>query len=81
MSRWKSLLAVQGHDIRATQLARRLDTLPERSQLSAAAKQMAAIDAQVAAVDERRGDRTGETEQPRDRLVQPHPVKAVGQRQ
>ncbi len=56
VSRWKSLLAVQGHDIRAVQLARRLDTLPERSQLSAAAKQMAAIDAQVAAVDERRGE-------------------------
>ena len=29
MSRWESLLAVQAHDTRADQLARRLDTLPE----------------------------------------------------
>ena len=56
VSRWESLLAVQGHDIRVVQLARRLDTLPERSQLSAAARQMAAVDTQVAAVDERRGE-------------------------
>ena len=56
MSRWESLLAVQGHDIRVVQLARRLDTLPERSQLSAAARQRATVDAEVAAVDERRGE-------------------------
>jgi predicted nucleic acid-binding Zn-ribbon protein len=56
VSRWASLLAVQGHDIRVVQLARRLDTLPERSQLSAAVRQMAAVDAQVATVDERRDE-------------------------
>ncbi len=56
VSRWDSLLAVQGHDIRVVQLARRLDTLPERSQLSAAAREVAAVDARITAVDERRGE-------------------------
>jgi predicted nucleic acid-binding Zn-ribbon protein len=56
MSRWESLLAVQGHDTRADQLARRLDTLPVRSQLAAAAEQVAAVDGQLASVDERRGE-------------------------
>ena len=56
VSRWESLLAVQGHDIRVVHLTRRLDTLPARSQLSAAARRVAAVDAQLAGVDERRGE-------------------------
>jgi predicted nucleic acid-binding Zn-ribbon protein len=56
MTRWASLLAVQDHDTRLVQLARRLDTLPERSQLAATARQVAAVDARLAAADERRSD-------------------------
>jgi hypothetical protein len=56
MSRWESLLAVQAHDTRADQLARRLDTLPVRSQLATAAEQVADLDRQLASVDQRRGE-------------------------
>ncbi len=56
MSRWESLLTVQGHDTRADQLAHRLETLPVRSQLAALAEQVAGLDRQLAAVDQRRGE-------------------------
>lgn len=56
MSRWESLLTVQGHDTRADQLAHRLETLPLRSQLTAVGEQVAGVDRQLAAVDERRGE-------------------------
>lgn len=56
MSRWESLLLVQGFDTRVDQLTRRLDTLPARAELETVAGQVSAIDRQVAAVDERRGE-------------------------
>lgn len=56
MSRWESLLAVQAHDTRADQLARRLDTLPERAQLVTVAEQVAEVDGRLATVDGRRGE-------------------------
>jgi uncharacterized protein len=56
MSRWESLLVIQGHDTRADQLAHRVETLPARSQLAAATEQIAAVDRELAAVDERRGE-------------------------
>ena len=56
MSRWESLLAVQAHDTRVDQLARRLETLPVRSQLAGVAAQVADLDRQLASVDQRRGE-------------------------
>jgi uncharacterized protein len=56
MSRWESLLLVQGHDTRADQLAHRLETLPVRTQLVAVAEQVAGIDRRLATVDERGGE-------------------------
>lgn len=56
MSRWESLLAVQAHDTRADQLARRLDTLPERAQLVTVSQQVAEVDGRLATVDVRRGE-------------------------
>jgi hypothetical protein len=56
MSRWESLLVVQGHDTRADQLAHRLETLPVRSQLAGVGEQVAAVDRKLAGVDERRGE-------------------------
>jgi hypothetical protein len=56
MSRWESLLAVQGHDTRADQLAHRLETLAVRSQLAGIADQVEAVDRKLAVVDERRGE-------------------------
>jgi predicted nucleic acid-binding Zn-ribbon protein len=56
MSRWESLLAVQAHDTRVDQLARRRDTLPERAQLAAVERQITEIDGRLASVDERRGE-------------------------
>ncbi len=69
MSRWESLLAVQGHDTRADQLARRLDTLPVRSQLATAADQVAALDRQLASVDERRGELTRSQQRLEDEIA------------
>jgi predicted nucleic acid-binding Zn-ribbon protein len=56
MSRWASLLVVQGHDTRADQLAHRLEGLPVRTQLAEVADRTAELDARLATVDERRGD-------------------------
>jgi len=56
MSRWESLLLVQGHDTRADQLAHRLETLPERAKLAEAGAQVAELDGRLAVVDERRGE-------------------------
>lgn len=56
MSRWESLLVVQGHDTRADQLAHRLETLPERARLIEANAQIAEVDGRLATVDERRGE-------------------------
>lgn len=56
MSRWESLLLVQGHDTRADQLAHRLETLPERAKLAESGAQVAELDGRLAVVDERRGE-------------------------
>jgi predicted nucleic acid-binding Zn-ribbon protein len=56
MSRWATLLAVQGHDTRADQLAHRLEALPVRTQLAEVAERTADVDRRLASVDERRGD-------------------------
>jgi uncharacterized protein len=56
MSRWASLLMVQGHDTRADQLAHRLEALPVRTQLAGVAERTAELDTRLASVDERRGD-------------------------
>ena len=58
MSRWESLLVVQGHDTRADQLAHRLDTLPERQRIVEVDARITALDGRAAAVDERRGELT-----------------------
>ena len=44
MSRWESLLVVQGHDTRADQLTHRLATLPERAKLAEVGTQVAELD-------------------------------------
>jgi uncharacterized protein len=56
MSRWESLLLVQGHDTRVDQLTHRLATLPERARLAEVAEQVGALDAKRALVEERRGE-------------------------
>src|SRR5918994_4349077 len=56
MSRWESLLAVQGHDTRADQLQHRSDTLPARAELVALREQVSAVERELAAVDVRRGE-------------------------
>ena len=56
MSRWESLLLVQGHDTRADQLAHRLETLPERAKLAEVGVQVAELDGRFAVVEERRGE-------------------------
>jgi predicted nucleic acid-binding Zn-ribbon protein len=56
MSRWESLLAVQGHDTRADQLVHRAETLPARAELAAVADQIAAVERDLAAVDGRRNE-------------------------
>jgi uncharacterized protein len=56
MSRWESLLVVQGHDTRADQLTHRLGTLPERAKLVEVGTQVAELDGRLAAVEERRGE-------------------------
>jgi predicted nucleic acid-binding Zn-ribbon protein len=56
MSRWESLLVVQGHDTRADQLAHRLSTLPERAKLAEVGAQVAELEGRLAAVEERRGE-------------------------
>jgi predicted nucleic acid-binding Zn-ribbon protein len=69
MSRWESLLAVQGHDTRVDQLARRLDTLPVRAELASAAEQVAVVDRQLASVDERRGELTRSQQRLEDEIA------------
>ena len=56
MSRWESLLVVQGHDTRVDQLTHRLETLPERARLVEVGDQVAALDAKAASVEARRGE-------------------------
>ena len=56
MSRWESLLVVQGHDTRVDQLTHRLETLPERARLVEVGDQVAALDAKAAGVEARRGE-------------------------
>lgn len=81
VSRWESLLAVQGHDIRVVQLAHRLDTLPVRSQLSATARALAAVDAQIAAVDERRGELSRSQQRLEDEIASVHERAARAEKQ
>jgi hypothetical protein len=56
MSRWELLLAVQGHDTRADQLAHRAGTLPERAHLAEVTARIAALDERRSAVDARRAE-------------------------
>jgi hypothetical protein len=56
MSRWESLLAVQGHDTRVDQLQHRSDTLPARAELVALGEQVSAVERELATVDVRRGE-------------------------
>jgi predicted nucleic acid-binding Zn-ribbon protein len=56
MSRWASLLAVQGHDTHADQLAHRLEALPVRTELTEAADRIAEVDRRLATVDGRRAE-------------------------
>ena len=58
MSRWESLLVVQGHDTRVDQLGHRLENLPERTRLTEVDAQVTALDGRAAVVDERRGELT-----------------------
>jgi uncharacterized protein len=58
MSRWESLLAVQGHDTKADQLAHRAETLPARDELAAVADQIAAVERSLATVETRRNELT-----------------------
>jgi predicted nucleic acid-binding Zn-ribbon protein len=53
---WENLLAVQDHDTTADQLLHRSRTLPERAQLDAIVTSTAQLDAQLAVLDERRGE-------------------------
>ena len=69
MSRWESLLAVQSHDTRVDQLARRLDTLPVRAELATAGEELAAVDRQLASVDERRGELTRSQQRLEDEIA------------
>jgi predicted nucleic acid-binding Zn-ribbon protein len=69
MSRWESLLAVQAHDTRVDQLARRLDTLPVRAQLTGLADQVADVDRRLASVDERRGELTRSQQRLEDEIA------------
>ena len=56
MSRWESLLTVQGHDTRADQLVHRAETLPARAELVAVGEQVAAVERDLATVETRRGE-------------------------
>jgi hypothetical protein len=56
MSRWESLLTVQGHDTRADQLVHRAETLPARAELVAVSEQVAAVERDLATVEARRGE-------------------------
>ena len=56
MSRWETLLAVQGHDTKADQLAHRAETLPARDELAAVADQIAAVERNLATVETRRSE-------------------------
>lgn len=53
-------------------MARRLDTLPERSQITAAARQVAAFDAEIAAIDERRGELSRSQQRLEDEIASLH---------
>lgn len=54
MSRWESLLTVQDLDLHLDQLAHRLEALPARAALADLDDETAALDRQIAGVDERR---------------------------
>ena len=69
MSRWESLLVVQGHDTRADQLAHRLDTLPERQRIVEVEARITALDGRAAAVDERRGELTRSQQRLEDEIA------------
>jgi uncharacterized protein len=56
MSRWESLLTVQGHDTRVDQLVHRAETLPQRAALVEVGERRAVLDDKVAGVAQRRGD-------------------------
>jgi uncharacterized protein len=56
MSRWESLLTVQGHDTRVDQLTHKAETLPQRAGLVDVEKQVTALDADIGSVTQRRGD-------------------------
>ena len=56
MSRWETLLAVQGHDTKADQLAHRAETLPARDELVAVGDQLASVERTLASVETRRAE-------------------------
>src|SRR5215207_8830247 len=56
MSRWESLLTVQGHDTHVDQLKHRLASLPGRAGLVRNAEALAALGERIAAVESRRTD-------------------------
>jgi len=56
MSRWESLLTVQGHDTHVDQLKHRLASLPGRAGLARNAEALAALGERIAAVESRRTD-------------------------
>jgi predicted nucleic acid-binding Zn-ribbon protein len=56
MSRWESLLTVQGHDTRVDQLVHRAATLPQRAALVEVGERRSVLDEKVAGVAQRRGD-------------------------
>jgi uncharacterized protein len=56
MSRWESLLTVQGHDTHVDQLKHRLASLPGRAELARNAEALAVLDERIAAVESRRTD-------------------------
>jgi len=56
MSRWESLLAVQGHDTHIDQLRHRSASLPGRPELTRNAEAVAALDQRIASVESRRID-------------------------
>jgi predicted nucleic acid-binding Zn-ribbon protein len=56
MSRWETLLAVQGHDTKADQLVHRAETLPARDELVAVADLIATVERNLASVETRRSE-------------------------
>ena len=69
MSRWESLLAVQGHDTHIDQLVHRAETLPQRTALVEVGERRVAQDERVAGVSQRRGDLTRSQQRLEDEIA------------